>query len=374
VASFNVFDEDHDAFGERVSIDLLAPGENLNVLDLDNTVVHNAFGTSHAAPHVTGAIAHLRQYANYWIPRAGEPHWNVDRANRHEVIKAVLLNSADKLNGIHGSKRNIQLQGGAGTWINTQAANNMSIPLDEQMGAGHLNVGNALRNYRTGEWDAGLVPNIGWDYGTVGASGSYNIYEFKQPIPAGEVVAATLCWDLRIQTISPDQDEFLDGFFPYSDLTEVLTDLDIYLMPAGADPNDTEDIIWASVSSVDNVEHIFFPVQETGMYQLVVINTPFGLDDGQDYGLAWWAGEALSGDFDADGDVDGDDLDEWKIGFNGGGNGDADSDGDSDGADFLAWQRNFGTGVSATPASVPEPGALLLIAFGLPPVLRRRAA
>lgn len=233
----------------------------------------------------------------------------------------------------------------------------------------------AIKNYRTGEWHGLAVPNIGWSYGTVGASASYTLYQFSQPIAAGTVVAATLCWDRRVETISPDQDDYSQGFFPYSDLTEVLVDLDMYLMPAGGDPNNTDEIIWASVSAVDNVEHIYFPVQQGGMYQLVVINSGFGLDDAQDFGLAWWAGEALSGDFNGDGEVDGDDLNEWKNGFGDAGNGDADNDGDSDGADFLAWQRNLGIGVPVAPAAaVPEPSAWTLVTLGLPLVVRRRAA
>lgn len=137
-------------------------------------------------------------------------------------------------------------------------------------------------------------------------------------------------------------------------------------MEVGGDPNNSNDIYWASVSAVDNVEHIFIPVQVAGMYQLVVFNSGFGLDDGQDFGLAWWAGESLSGDFDGDDDVDGDDLNNWKTGF-ASSEADADYDGDSDGADFLAWQRNLGTGVPAVPATVviPEPSAWLLTVVGL---------
>jgi hypothetical protein len=43
-----------------------------------------------------------------------------------------------------------------------------------------------------------------------------------------------------------------------------------------------------------------------------------------------------------------------------------------DGEDFLAWQRNYGFGVPATPASVPEPSALMLGVLGLPLLLWRR--
>ena len=47
-------------------------------------------GTSFAAPHVTGTIALLQQYA------VGNFAANAN-ARRHEVMKAVIMNSADKI-------------------------------------------------------------------------------------------------------------------------------------------------------------------------------------------------------------------------------------------------------------------------------------
>jgi hypothetical protein len=69
-----------------------------------------------------------------------------------------------------------------------------------------------------------------------------------------------------------------------------------------------------------------------------------------------------TGDFNSDGDVDGDDLAAWSAGFGSGSSraeGDSDNDGDVDGNDFLVWQQQFGT--QPPPASaVPEPGAGML--------------
>lgn len=75
----------------------------------------------------------------------------------------------------------------------------------------------------------------------------------------------------------------------------------------------------------------------------------------------------LAGDFDLDGDVDGDDLTQWEGDFGLNGNSDADGDGDSDGADFLAWQRNSvasGAGLSQFVA-VPEPTTAALFILGV---------
>jgi hypothetical protein len=81
---------------------------------------------------------------------------------------------------------------------------------------------------------------------------------------------------------------------------------------------------------------------------------------------------AADGDFNLDGEVDGDDLVRWRSGFGEGdaafSDGDNDRDGDVDGHDFLAWQRAL-SNESAVPAqtAVPEPlagalGAILLVA------------
>jgi hypothetical protein len=78
-----------------------------------------------------------------------------------------------------------------------------------------------------------------------------------------------------------------------------------------------------------------------------------------------------AGDFDGDGDVDGDDFLVWQssVGMSAGAmasDGDADGDGDVDGDDFLIWQSNFGSasGSSATSA-VPEPSGLATILISL---------
>jgi hypothetical protein len=71
----------------------------------------------------------------------------------------------------------------------------------------------------------------------------------------------------------------------------------------------------------------------------------------------------FSADFDNDGDVDGEDLVQWRGGFGASDLSDADDDGDSDGADFLAWQRQAGSGVDllASSRAVPEPTSWLLL-------------
>ena len=71
----------------------------------------------------------------------------------------------------------------------------------------------------------------------------------------------------------------------------------------------------------------------------------------------------IPGDFDQDGDVDGDDLTRWQGDFGVNGHSDADGDGDTDGADFLAWQRHFAITTSQV-AAVPEPSAIAFVVIG----------
>jgi subtilisin family serine protease len=159
-----------DASGdERVSVDLLAPGFFVRLTSFapdDPNDPMTAFheddpiknGTSYAAPHVTGAIALLHQYAN--------ARMNTTAAHRHEVIKAILLNSADKISGVHGSQRDVIRKDGM-RFDQTTAFFDNTVALDMEMGAGHLNVTSALYNYLPGEFNPGVVPRIGWDWGTV---------------------------------------------------------------------------------------------------------------------------------------------------------------------------------------------------------------
>ena len=93
------------------------------------------------------------------------------------------------------------------------------------------------------------------------------------------------------------------------------------------------------------------------------------------------------GDFDGDGDVDGNDFLKWQNGYPTGAggamvfDGDADGDGDVDGNDFLVWQNNYpsawppaGLGLAdAQSVTVPEPATLALLTLGgLSLVARRR--
>ena len=89
-----------------------------------------------------------------------------------------------------------------------------------------------------------------------------------------------------------------------------------------------------------------------------------------------------SGDFDADGDVDGVDLLAWQRCLGKTidatrADGDADHDGDVDGADLAVWRAGFGAAATSASSSVPEPASGALPFAGLAALAlcsRRRAA
>jgi hypothetical protein len=318
------------------------------------------------------------------VTNIGGMHWTGNH-REHEVSKAVLLNSADKISGVHGSARTVVSNDALGnyTWEGSLAHSDDAQPLDIQFGAGHLNAVRAVTQMGGGEWDIGStdIPSIGWDLGETGGIGSADFrYTFENDLPADEWIAITLTWDRQVFKTG-DEDSFTPGdMFTVGDDNGV-NNLDLFLVPEGAtnfEPGALNTL--RSVAEEQNVEHIFAKVPANGSYDIVVRQVDGGPGTEVEFGLAWWIGNpfelTIQGDFDEDGDVDGADLTDWKNNFGTGPGADADGDGDSDGNDFLAWQRNFGTGVPASPtaAAVPEPSVWALAALGLPLLLRRRSA
>jgi hypothetical protein len=170
VGSLNILQDQPN--GGRSLIDLIAPGDGYPMTGLGTTTVTGQIGTSFAAPQVTGSVALLQQFAEFNINN-NTPRWSLD-SRQHQVIKAVLMNSADKLidngtvmvngnpvpqGGLLGMTRTVIDQNGQ-DWLSSEAyhdglgqdAGGGSIPLDDQMGAGHLNVTRAVQQFSPGEY------------------------------------------------------------------------------------------------------------------------------------------------------------------------------------------------------------------------------
>ena len=153
----------------RSAISLVAPGTNIPLLNPDGKL-NKSTGTSFAAPQVTATVALLQEFVDKQL-RTKQPNWTIN-ARRHQVMKAILLNSADKIkdsgDGLRLGMTRTLIEKQNLDWLATAAYKNAKIPLDAQMGAGHLNAFRAYQQLNGGEWKPNAtVPPIGWDYGIV---------------------------------------------------------------------------------------------------------------------------------------------------------------------------------------------------------------
>ncbi len=267
--------------GARRSIDLVAPGSDIELFNPDGQLTISS-GTSFAAPHVVATVALLQELGDRQF-RSGASNWSLD-SREPLVMKSVLMNSADKIKdpgdgSILGMSRTLLDKRGK-TWLDSDAYRDQKIPLDANLGTGHLNAFRAYEQFVNGEWAPGAIPMVGWNYSAT-AEGNTQDYVFNAPLEGGSYVSATLSWDRVVELNSSD--DYYDIGESFSG--QPLGNLDLYLMPA--DATDISQSVWSSVSEEDSVEHIFIPVPANGEYKLRVVQKSGGA--AIPYALAWWA-------------------------------------------------------------------------------------
>ena len=263
----------------RRSMAILAPGNNLKLPTLQGKF-KNANGSSFATPHVVGTIALLHEYANRQITSG---YWSLD-ARRHELIKAVLINSADKLKDlgdgkILGMSKTI-LDAFGKTWIDTEAYSSRETPLSRSLGSGQLNANRALQQYQAGQQSpnngSANISAIGWDTNIVEVD-KYQEYVFSDSLVADSFISATLTWDRQVKLNDKNGNGLFDIGEGFSN--EGFNKVELYLMRS--QDTDISQNIWSSVSQIDNLQHIFIKIQHTGYLTLKSEITPILLFSSQ---------------------------------------------------------------------------------------------
>ena len=277
----------------RAAVDIAAPGTSLTAAfyggdtggnnagiggvptGSPSSYTGSVSGTSFSAPIVAGGAALLYSASRNLGALPG-----LAESRDARVIKAVLMNSADKIPG----------------WNNAQVVNAGVIEttqsLDLASGAGALNLGQAFEQYVNADTqsvagmssgDQGSVGTVGFDLGEVIADNS-NVYSISQPLESGSTMTVTLAW-FRDRTT-----EFTELTQNVSTLDNAQADLDLIIRNAT-----TNQIVAQSISAVNVVEHLSFVVPAEALYEIEVTypRNVFGNLDAEQYGLAWHAVSAV---------------------------------------------------------------------------------
>ena len=303
----------------RSKPDIVAPGTFLElptILPADGWT--ETSGTSFAAPLVAGGVALMIDLGD-----------DIGLDTDPKVVKAVLMNSADKLPG----------------WNNTPTS-----PLDPDFGAGQMNLEEAFHQYTAGEQEVGSVTGLGWDHAILSGA-TPNTYTIDTPVDAGASMTATLTWN---RDVSTNTDNINTAIYSAA----ALENLELFLY----DTTDLAIPVASSISLVDNVEHLSLTAPGSGSYLLEVREAGGAVLSPTSYSLAWdvEVADALPGDFLISGTVDGFDFLKWQR--------------DTSIGSLADWEANYGTAATlASSTAVPEPTGFVLALAALSLVARRRS-
>jgi hypothetical protein len=275
----------------RCKPDIVAPGNYLAaVAGEPNLYEPTGDWSSFATPVVAGAAAMLIQQAH------ADP--NLQQAVSHDggdcVVKSVLLNSATKLPYWHKGllTRN----------------DDHDVPLDYLQGAGMVNAVAASNQLLAGQRLPGDCPTAGWDLNKLNLDQTpENAYKIRITNPADKMITATVTWNRQFSLT-----------YPFEHDTQKDADLRLEVWAVDSNEPNNDYLLDYSDSRIDNVEHVYTPVDANFTeYEIVVlfsdehdVNQP---QVSPPYAVAWNVGpvpvrdDALWFDLNGDGVVD--DLD-----------------------------------------------------------------
>lgn len=267
---------------QRAAVDIVAPGQNMTLArpsSGSNWYGFNWGGTSFSAPTVAGGAG--------LVVDAGKAIYQSDQSIDGRVIKAVLLNSANKLSGWDNGQINL------GGIVST------SQSLDFEQGAGQLDLNQAFDqyvNFANGglagttdvagelQGDLGNVDAVGWDFGVVDAESS-NSYFIDSLLDANSQFNVTLTW-------FADRDP--SSTVDFGNVTEEhLADLNLRIFQFDnlVDRNDIGTVA-ESISDFNVVEHLSFELDATGFYGIEVsynlAHWNFTGETDETYGISWF--------------------------------------------------------------------------------------
>jgi hypothetical protein len=232
---------------QTANVSFASPGQSLTLL---------ASGTSFSAASTSAFLASQIEF--------GRAH---SLSTDPLVLKATLLNSAEKIRGRSGAN-----------WSPHSAATSTSGvyfvtgPLDRSAGAGQIDGAALARQYAAGEFSPGNVPATGWDLAAL--TGSSSVYTLGS-LAAGSSLNLSLAWNRAVNWLDNNSNSTIDvadGFVQAG----ALADLNLALFRDG-------NLVAESVSEVDNFEHLWLTGLLPGTYSIRIT----GDVPGTEYAVAW---------------------------------------------------------------------------------------